>query len=54
MKTEISRDGKLSIEPENDLESYALKKWYGEWGSESVLHLIINGKEAEIKPTKEK
>jgi len=50
MKTTISKEGKLIIEPEGNLEEWALVQWYKEWGNVSTLCLILNNQEKEIDP----
>jgi len=41
MKAEIKRNGELHIYPENEVESYALKKWC-DVNMPSTLALIIH------------
>lgn len=40
MKVDIDQNGKLCISPENDLEGYALSKWYDDWESNNVVLCI--------------
>ena len=42
MKAKLDAFGQLTIYAENDLEQYALRKWWNDWQSKSAtLHVAV-------------
>lgn len=48
MKVSFSGNGRLTIKPENDLENYALRKWWDSWTEkkgDALLQLEITAED---------
>jgi len=40
MKATISADGRMTVKAENDLEQYALRKWWSDWQANKATFSI--------------